>query len=330
MYSQLLQMSASMHEEQGLDDGITRPVDNNVQPAQQQGETGKRKSRVNWVERELLVLQAARREDMQRYALGGSKAKKQKTGDQRWKAITEACLSAGVERTAAQCKDKWESLHAEWKRIYDYENDIPPMSESYWNLTNKQRKTQRLPTSFFNSVYHSMAAWCGQSIAVDSEDILIEDAHASEPGTTCKSTPTTSEKGEEYELNEDHGNVQDDMSTLPLKLQGKDEQSAGVSTGGLEVKPEQTKSIQDVLQLLEKSNSLLVSVLTSSEERKDARHQELMKFEREKYMEERELARRKLELSEQLGVGYINALHNIGENIKLLGQAIMQGSKNLS
>lgn len=150
-------------------------------------------------------------------------------------------------------------------------------------------------------------------------------------GPTCKSTPTTSEKGEEYEMNGHQGNGQDDMSTLPVvKVQSKDEQSPGMSIDGQEVKTEQRKSIADVLQMLEKNNNFLVSVLTSSEERRDARHQEVMKFEREKFMEERELARRKLELSEQLGVGYINALHNIGENIKLLGQAIMQGSKDLN
>lgn len=182
-YSHQAEMLAALNEE-GQEDGSTRPESHAQQSVQQQGsESGKRKSRVNWIERELLVLQAARREDMQRYALGGTKAKKQKTGDQRWKAITEACMNAGVERTAAQCKDKWESLHAEWKRIYDYENDVPPVVASYWILTNKQRKAQRLPTSFFTSVYDSMATWCaGQSIAVDSEDLLIDTANPGEPG----------------------------------------------------------------------------------------------------------------------------------------------------
>lgn len=43
----------------------------------------------------------------------------------RWTTIEEDVCKCGVTRSVQQCKDKWEQVQADFKKVYDLEKEIP-------------------------------------------------------------------------------------------------------------------------------------------------------------------------------------------------------------
>lgn len=122
---------------------------------------------------EVLVLQAARREDEDRQLRGGPK-EKHKTAQERWQAIEDHCWAHSVQRSAQQCQDKWESIGADFKKVKDYERGLVPGQKSYWDMSNDDRKKKRLPPNFHKEVFTAMGKWFVRSRAVDPSDLLVD------------------------------------------------------------------------------------------------------------------------------------------------------------
>lgn len=98
---------------------------------------------------------------------------------QKWKMISDNCMDLDVNRSLNQCKRRWESLLADYRKIRDWESQSG--AGSYWSLDGERRKQFDLPDSFIEEVFGSMDAviktqedrsGSGGSGDSDSEDLI--------------------------------------------------------------------------------------------------------------------------------------------------------------
>ncbi|KAG6547895.1 hypothetical protein Mapa_010715 [Marchantia paleacea] len=128
---------------------------------------GRDYKRTNWTVGECLVLQAAKREDYERQSNGGPK-EKHKTAAERWQAVEDFCWTHNVQRSGQQCKDRWEKMSADFKKIYDYERHVLNGHMHYWQMTLEEKKVKRLPNTFFQEVYNGLSQWFTRGRGADT------------------------------------------------------------------------------------------------------------------------------------------------------------------
>ncbi|KAJ0984133.1 hypothetical protein J5N97_002489 [Dioscorea zingiberensis] len=96
---------------------------------------------------------------------------------QRWKIVSDNCAASDVIRSSNQCKQRWELLLADYRKIRKWESRS--RGSSYWSLDGDQRKDFSLPLFFDNQVFDSMNAVIkAQEVQTglndsDSEDHII-------------------------------------------------------------------------------------------------------------------------------------------------------------
>lgn len=65
-----------------------------------------------------------------------------------------------VERDRDSCKYKWNTLLSDFKKIWDYHSRTGTNSEEYFKETTaEEKKTHKLPKTFYLSAYRNMAEW---------------------------------------------------------------------------------------------------------------------------------------------------------------------------
>ncbi|XP_048133865.1 trihelix transcription factor ASR3 isoform X2 [Rhodamnia argentea] len=70
---------------------------------------------------------------------------------QKWEIISENCTALDVDRTANQCRRKWESLLADYRRIKQHESRSG--INSYWSLGHDRRNGFGLPETFDRELF---------------------------------------------------------------------------------------------------------------------------------------------------------------------------------
>ncbi|KAI3437295.1 Myb-like domain-containing protein, partial [Psidium guajava] len=70
---------------------------------------------------------------------------------QKWEIISENCTVLDVDRTANQCRRKWASLLADYRRIKQHES-LSGIN-SYWSLGHDRRKGFGLPETFDRELF---------------------------------------------------------------------------------------------------------------------------------------------------------------------------------
>ncbi|RWW02851.1 hypothetical protein GW17_00034039 [Ensete ventricosum] len=102
---------------------------------------------------------------------------------QKWKMISDNCVALDVVRSSNQCKRRWESLLAGYRRIREWESSHG--EGSYWVLDSDRRQQLGLPIWFDQEVFSSMGAvlklqedWAGRGEA--DPKYVIDAAGASE------------------------------------------------------------------------------------------------------------------------------------------------------
>ncbi|KAG0559789.1 hypothetical protein KC19_10G129200 [Ceratodon purpureus] len=111
-----------------------------------------------WSVPEMLALQSAKREDVERVGKGAPR-EKHRTAQEKWQSIEDFCWLRFVQRSAQQCQDKWESMSAEFKKVKDFESGTLHGQKSYWLMTIDERKAFRVPPNFQKEVYTSLWEW---------------------------------------------------------------------------------------------------------------------------------------------------------------------------
>lgn len=129
-----------------------------------------------WTVAEVMVLQAAKREDYegQGQSKAGGTKEKHRTAQERWLWIEDICWSNAVHRSAQQCQDKWESLVPEFKKVLDYEKNLRVGQKSYWQMLPEDRKkTPKLPPNLPNEAFKAMLEWYLKSKTVEQGDVKV-------------------------------------------------------------------------------------------------------------------------------------------------------------
>ena len=80
------------------------------------------------------------------------------TANIKWTRISEDVAKAGFSqylRGPTSCRDKWQGLLGEYKKIKDYKAAIGA-NEVYWRMGSKHRKELCLPSNFCSHHYMEM------------------------------------------------------------------------------------------------------------------------------------------------------------------------------
>ncbi|BFI09143.1 hypothetical protein MPTK1_3g01790 [Marchantia polymorpha subsp. ruderalis] len=75
-------------------------------------------------------------------------------GDAKWKQIAHICSSHCVQRTSFQCRKRWNTLLAAYKKIKDWERKNG--AESYWLMGGTDLRAKKLPAGFDEGIWNVM------------------------------------------------------------------------------------------------------------------------------------------------------------------------------
>eukprot|EP01018_Ginkgo_biloba_P035615 Gb_00729 [translate_table: standard] len=139
-----------------------------------------RVNRARWSVVETLILIDAKRSEKDLYNTSGV-MRKTKSSSEKWQDISIYCQANALEQTATQCKDRWEHIQPDYKKINDYERNIPSSHDSYWQMTSVDRTLKKLPSKYNEDIFQAMENNFGQDRTINPGN-LVEDTSATDFG----------------------------------------------------------------------------------------------------------------------------------------------------
>ena len=125
----------------------------------------KRKDRQpNWSPPEIMALINAKEAEHDVLKLCGDSQDLMQTTTQKWEKVVSDVSKAGFSvhhRGAAACKDKWQILLADFKKISDY-NAATGSWEDYFHMPTKRHKELTLPANFCATHFREMEKFMSQ------------------------------------------------------------------------------------------------------------------------------------------------------------------------
>ncbi|CAM6118501.1 unnamed protein product [Calypogeia fissa] len=152
-------------------------------PELERGSMTKPEQLARWATRELLVLIAAKRYQAEQSTLDPSR-ERMRTAEARWKEVEDICRKDGVNKKWEQCKKRWERLFTDFKKVYDYQKQIPAGHDGYFEMTRKERKDKRLPSLFADEWYQAMEAWVPRNKSAHPDPQQVVDSTTIEESIT--------------------------------------------------------------------------------------------------------------------------------------------------
>lgn len=177
----------------------------------------------DWTTREMLVL-------VSEIAAVDEDWVKALSSYQKWKMISDSCTAFGVIRSSNQCKRKWDSLLADYRRIREWGSRYGV--SSYWCLEGDERKQSGLPVFFDQEVFDSMDAVIkAQETSGDSDseglvgkadaEMADADADLGSGGETQIETSMNTDKAQDVAMK-----LQEDAQHIHAILRGELEDHA--------------------------------------------------------------------------------------------------------
>eukprot|EP01018_Ginkgo_biloba_P040997 Gb_05151 [translate_table: standard] len=179
---------------------------------------------------------------------------------EKWRATEEFCSQNGVIRTPIQCRDRWEHIQPEYKRIRDYENNIPSGHDSYWNMTGGERIAKKLPSNYIEEIFEAMEKSFGYDRAINPRDIVVDTfatnyGASEEPFTPFENNPLQESTSPEIP-----------SQCLVNSLNVKEKQST-------RKKRKTMSKIAGIKDVMTENNRLIISTLELAEEGHMKRHE---------------------------------------------------------
>ncbi|KAL3685324.1 hypothetical protein R1sor_003346 [Riccia sorocarpa] len=262
--------------------GRSEPHEEVVMEEREGPRHGRGYKKSNWTLAELQVLQTAKREDQKRQ-LNVDPKEKHKSAAERWQWIEDYCWEHRVERSAQQCRDRWERMSADFKKVGDFEKQVPRGGVSYWHMSIDDRKTKKLPSNFQQEIYHALGEWFVRSRAVDPHDIVIDTSVPTPLLLNNACVNNVASQGENSSSNEAESDPQDRPVT------GKRRKV---------LPPNAMHYAEGIASAIERGNLATQKTMLECEDRKDRRHREM------------------LEANERIANGYISALVSIADALR--------------
>eukprot|EP01018_Ginkgo_biloba_P008381 Gb_04953 [translate_table: standard] len=137
-------------------------------------------NRARWSIAQTLILIDANCHEKDLYNTSGV-MRKTKSSSEKWQDISIYCQANALERTATQCKDRWEHIKPDYKKINDYERNISSGHESYWQMTSADRTLKKFPSKYNEEIFQVMENNFGQDRTINPGN-LVEDTSATDFG----------------------------------------------------------------------------------------------------------------------------------------------------
>jgi hypothetical protein len=118
----------------------------------------------NWGAPEVLALINAKEKEHEALKLAPDSRDLMESATQKWTKVANDVSKAGFSahyRGALACKDKWQTLFADYKKISDYKG-ATGNREDYFYMGSKRRKELTLPPNFCASHYREMEKFLSQ------------------------------------------------------------------------------------------------------------------------------------------------------------------------
>lgn len=154
------------------------------------------RSRCHWSHNEIMALFNAKKAEADKYEnedVENEKAgKKMRVPPERWDDVAELCRAMGSNKSASQCKDKWERIWLAFRKITDWEKQPPPGKSSFWTMQGDEREKEGFPRVFDKELYDAMAARFGFLKSIDLATIVIDSSivdDSVDPATNADTEP---------------------------------------------------------------------------------------------------------------------------------------------
>eukprot|EP00250_Pteridium_aquilinum_P009555 c18750_g1_i1 orf=419-1627(-) len=138
------------------------------------------RSRCHWSHNEIMALFNAKKAEADKYESEDVEnekvGKKTRVPPERWDEVADYCRAMGSNKSASQCKDKWERIWLAFRKITDWEKQPPPGKSSFWTMQGDEREREGFPRVFDKELYDAMAARFGFLKSIDLATIVIDSS----------------------------------------------------------------------------------------------------------------------------------------------------------
>eukprot|EP01018_Ginkgo_biloba_P031113 Gb_21344 [translate_table: standard] len=110
----------------------------------------------------------------------GGVMKKTLSAMEKWRVVEKYCSKNGVIRIPNQCQNRWEHIQPDYKRIRDYDNNIPSSHDRYWNMTSGERIVKKLPSNYNKF----LRQWRSSFDMIDNPGNITVDSSATNYGAS--------------------------------------------------------------------------------------------------------------------------------------------------
>eukprot|EP01018_Ginkgo_biloba_P017225 Gb_09428 [translate_table: standard] len=145
---------------------------------------------------------------------------------------------------------QWEHIQPDYKKINDYERNIPSGHDSYWQMTSVDRTLKKLPSKYNEDIFQAMENNFGQDRIINSGN-LVEDTSATDFGAfEDQLDPASHGIG----ILEESNDINDDISVEGNKQStGKKRKSISKMSGVKATLIESNKMIMHSLDMVEEA-----------------------------------------------------------------------------
>lgn len=265
------------------------------------------RSRCHWSHGEVMALFDAKKAEADRFDVE-MPGKKIKYSSERWDEVALFVKTKGCTKLASQCKDKWEKIWPAFRKIFDWEKQIPIGKTSFWTMLGDEREQEGFPRGFDKELYDAMASRFGfirpidlASIVVDSSnDDAVDPAHFGNDSTV-----------NETEIFEDSPSVVDDLALISSGRKRKIPAAGSkiLGDGGVDANRENGPTAKAP------KNPQLTRKLAELAERKLALEERKMRLAERRFL----LEEKKLEATIEIGKGLIISMEKMTHTISGLG-----------
>eukprot|EP01018_Ginkgo_biloba_P038239 Gb_17253 [translate_table: standard] len=313
--------SANIMHSDFLENQSTRVPQASTNLAKGQGSSSQQRgNRARWSVTETLILIDAKRREKDFYNTSGV-MRKTKSSSEKWQDISNYCQVNALERTATQCKDRWEHIQPDYENINDYERNIPSGHDSYWQMTSTNRTLKKLPSKYNEDIFQAMENSFGQDRTIN-------------PGNLVEDTSTTYFGAFEDQLDlashgigipEESNDINDNISVEGNKQStGKKIKSISKMAG---VKATLTESNKMIIHSLDMAEEGRTKRHESIEAARIERHQQRMEVDH-KFFNDHAINEKQMIVIEEKKVKVqsemVSALNNIGQALLLIGQSMVK------
>lgn len=265
------------------------------------------RSRCHWSHGEVMALFDAKKAEADRFDVE-MPGKKIKYSSERWDEVAAFVKTRGCTKLASQCKDKWEKIWPAFRKIFDWEKQIPVGKASFWTMLGDEREQEGFPRGFDKELYDAMAARFGYIRPIDLASIVVDSSNEESVDMgNFGNDPAFNEP----EVFEDGPSVVDDLALVSSSRKRKSPApgSRTQGDGGLDTSKENgiTTKAQKDPQLAKK--------LAELAERKLALEERKIRLAEKRFL----LEEKKLEATIEIGKGLITSMEKMTHTISTLG-----------